>query len=217
MSSAKKILKWLDINLEPLFIMVIFIVMTSLITLQVIKRFIYGSGFAWGEEFSVFMFVWIVFLGISYAFRNNRQIGVHFLRDLLPEKIRKVLVVFVEISMFVLMLVFLKGAISNVQAVAKFGDKVQSVPISLNILYYAAVSGYSLSLVRLVQSVVWKVKRFNASYELFLNQGGLYSGASTIFFMPKEYREAMESKCVTEVLEEEALGLYKKNRGGASL
>lgn len=217
MSSLKKGLKWLDINLEPLFIMIIFIVMTGLITLQVIKRFIYGSGFAWGEEFSVFMFVWIVFLGISYAFRNNRQISVNFLRDMLPEKIRKVLVIFVEASMLVLMIVLLKGAISNVQAVAKFGDKVQSVPITLNVLYYAAVSGYGLSLIRLVQSIVWKVKRFNASYDLFIDQGGIYSGANNIFFMPEEYKKALESKCVAELLEEEALGLYKKNRGGASL
>ena len=217
MSSLKKGLKWLDINLEPLFIMVIFIVMTCLITIQVIKRFVYGSGFAWGEEFSVFMFVWIVFLGISYAFRNNRQIGVDFLRDRLPEKLRKILVVAVEISMLVLMCVFLTGAVSNVQAVAKFGDKVQSVPITLNVLYFAAVSGYTLSLIRLIQSIIWKIKRFNASYELFLNRGGLYSGASDIFFMPLEYKEAMDSKRITELIEEEALGLYKKNRGGASL
>jgi len=217
MSSIKKSLKWLDINLEPLFIMIVFIIMTSLITVQVIKRFIYGSGFAWGEEFSVFMFVWIVFLGISYAFRNNRQIGVDFLRDALPEKIRKILVVIVEISMLALMLIFLKGAMSNVEAVTKFGDKVQSVPITLNVLYFAAVTGYSLSIIRLIQSIIWKVKRFNASYELFLNRGGLYSGASDIFFMPLEYKEAMDSKRITELIKEEELGLYKKRRGGASL
>ncbi len=62
--------------LEPLLIMVIFIAMTCLICLQVILRFFMGSGFAWGEEFATFMFVWLCFPGISYAFRNNRQISV---------------------------------------------------------------------------------------------------------------------------------------------
>lgn len=42
----KKTLKWLDINFEPLLIMVIFIAMTCLICLQVILRFFMGSGFA---------------------------------------------------------------------------------------------------------------------------------------------------------------------------
>lgn len=215
MSSLKKLIKWLDINLEPIFIMVIFIVMTTVITVQVLKRFLFGSGFAWGEEFSIYMFVWISFVGISYAFRNNRQISVDFLRNKFPEMPRKVIVIVVELSMLILMGIFLKGAIFNVQAIAKFGDKAQSVAISLNYLYYSAVVCYSLSMVRLTQSIVWKVKRFNASYELFLNRGGLYSNVSKICFMPKSYKEEMDSKRDIETLREEELGLYKKSRGGA--
>ena len=143
----KKTLKWLDINFEPLLIMVIFIAMTCLICLQVILRFFMGSGFAWGEEFATFMFVWLCFLGISYAFRNNRQISVDFLRNMLSEKPRKALVLLIDVSMLVLMGLFLYGAVQNVMTAAKYNDMAASVQVSLNVCYTAAVVGYFLSMI----------------------------------------------------------------------
>ena len=199
----KQTLKWLDINFEPLLIMVIFIAMTCLICLQVILRFFMGSGFAWGEEFATFMFVWLCFLGISYAFRNNRQISVDFLRNMLPEKPRKALVLLIDVSMLVLMGLFLYGAVQNVMTAAKYNDMAASVQVSLNVCYTAAVVGYFLSMIRLLQTIVWKIRHFGASYELFENRGGLYSGATKICFMPKYFRDDEEQHMNAELVEEE--------------
>ena len=61
----KKFLRWLDINFEPLCMTVMFYLMSGLMVLQVILRFAFHTGFAWGEEVSRFIFVWLVFLSSS--------------------------------------------------------------------------------------------------------------------------------------------------------
>ncbi len=75
----KKVLKWLDVNFEPLLIAVLFTALILLITIQVILRLSPLAGFSWGEEISRFMFVWLMYFSFSYATRNNRHIRVSFL------------------------------------------------------------------------------------------------------------------------------------------
>jgi TRAP-type C4-dicarboxylate transport system permease small subunit len=217
MSELKKVIKWIDINAQPIFIMIMFIAMTCLIIIQVILRFFFGSGFAWGEEVAVYLFVWTTLVSISYAFRNNRQINVEFLKDLLPQKIRRVLMIIIDISMIIVLTFFLRGSITNVITIAKYGDTAVALPVTLNVLYAAAVVGWTLSIARILQTLVWKIKRFNASYELFVNFGGVYSGTNDICFTPKRFRDELESNLNPDVVREEKEKLYlKNNRGGGN-
>lgn len=217
MSEVKKVIKWIDINAQPIFIMIMFIAMTCLIVVQVILRFFFGAGFAWGEEVAVYLFVWTTLVSIAYAFRNNRQINVEFIKDLLPEKARKVLMIIIDISMIIVLTLFLRGSITNVVTIAKYGDTAVAMPVSLNVLYASALVGWSLSIVRILQTLFWKIKRFNASYELFVNFGGIYSGTNDICFTPKRFRDELESSLNPDVVREEREKLYlKNNRGGGN-
>lgn len=200
----KKAIKWLDINFEPILIMVVFIVMSCLITLQVILRFFMGSGFAWGEEISKYMFVWITFLSIPYGFRNNRQISVNFLRDKIPETARKILVLVIDVTMLVLMGIYLKGAMGNYTSAANYGDLMNSISVSMTYVYAAALVGWGLSILRIAQTIIWRVRRFKAPYELFLNFGGNYSGYLDISFMPKHLRDNEKALLSADLLEAEA-------------
>lgn len=215
MSEFKKVIKWVDVNAQPIFIMTMFIAMTCLIITQVILRFFFGAGFAWGEELAAYLFVWITLVSIAYAFRNNRQINVEFLKDLLPEIVRKCLMIIIDIAMIIVLTLFLIGATKNVATIVKYGDMATAMPISLNFLYLAAVVGWALSIINLLQTLVWKIKRFNASYELFANFGGVYSGTNDICFIPKKFRDELESNLNPDVIREEREKIYlKKNSGG---
>ncbi len=212
MQQIKKIIKWLDVNLEPLFILVLFLSMTTLITVQVILRFVFDAGLAWGEEISKFLFVWMVFFSIACAFRNNRHISVAFIRDLFPVFVRKVVVIISDILMIALMVFLLQGSVSNVIRTAEFGDMANTISLSMNFLYVSAVVGLSISLIRIVQSLVWKIKRFNASYDLFLNLRGNYSGVENTFFIPKSQRAGFVATRSEEAYEEEKQKLYKRKK-----
>lgn len=198
----KKVLKWLDINLEPIFMLGLSTAIITLICTQVILRFALGAGFSWGEEFATFMFVWCSFIGIAYASRNNRHIGMNFLRMALPDKPKKILMILVDIGIILLLFVLLQAAMENSMNVIKFNEKAVSMPITMNWLYGAAVTGYFLIIFRTIQSLVWKLRRFNASVELFTNEEGIYSYVDEVFFMPKKYKDGFDAKRTPELVEE---------------
>lgn len=102
----KKVLKWLDVNFEPLLIAVLFTALILLITIQVILRLSPLAGFSWGEEISRFMFVWLMYFSFSYATRNNRHIRVSFFVKKLPESAQKVILFICDILFLIFQVLF---------------------------------------------------------------------------------------------------------------
>lgn len=63
--------------------------MVSIAFANVITRYCIKMSFAWTEEITVNLFVWVVMLGTSFAFRNDSHLGVTMLHDALPKWARR--------------------------------------------------------------------------------------------------------------------------------
>lgn len=198
----KKLLRWLDINFEPLCMTITFYLMSGLMVLQVILRFVFHTGFAWGEEVSRFIFVWLVFLAIPYAVRNGRHISIDFIREFLPVPIKKAVMVIVDVVAVGMFAIFLKDSVLVVEHALYYGDTAQTLSANLSVVYGAAVVGYVLMEIRMIQSLVWKLRHLHSSYDLFQNTNGRYSGATKLFFMPVHTREEEEALMDSEVVKE---------------
>lgn len=179
----KKILKWLDINFEPTVMAVLFYTITILITLQVVLRFVFSTGFSWGEEVARFLFVWLMNFSISYATRNQRHIRIAFFVNLFNEKIKKIFLILSDFIFLIFSTLIFVAAIRVCQGAIKYADMAVTIEVSLNVVYGAGVLGYALIVLRLIQSIFWKIKYFNSGFEKFENLGGKYSDADKIFFM----------------------------------
>lgn len=207
-----KAIRWLDRNFEPFFMALTFFMTCGLIFLQVVLRFLFHSGFAWGEEIARFFFVWSVFLSVPYITKNNKHVAVSTLRDLMPDKVKKVIAILVDASVVFFAVVLLMSSIKNVQYTALYNDRATAVDISMNWLFMAPVVGYALMLIRAVQTLVRKVVRFNASFELFINASGMYSESWDIFFINAKYRTEMKGVAYNpEIAAEE---IARKNKKG---
>jgi len=182
----------MDRNFEPILMAVIFYAMTTLVTVQVVLRFVFNSGFSWAEELARFLFVWLMYFSISYATRNNGHINITFLVDKFNEKTRKIIRIFVDILFIGFAILIFGAAIKICLSVAEYQDKATSIDVSMNILYGAGLVGFGLMIIRLVQGILWKVKNFSKPMEYFENVNGLYSGANELVFSPKEIDEAEE-------------------------
>ncbi|GKV65227.1 MULTISPECIES: TRAP transporter small permease [unclassified Sporosarcina] len=181
--------RWLDRNFEPIVMALLFYVMTTIVTLQVILRFAFNSGFSWAEELARFLFVWLMYFSISYATRNNSHIKITFLVDKLSEKASKIIAVAVDILFMVFAVIVFIAAWNICQSISEFQDKAVSMNVSMNILYGAGLVGFALMIIRLIQVLIWKVSNFSAPMDRFTNEGGLYSGANEVMFSPKEQPE----------------------------
>ena len=56
-----------------------------LIFTQVVLRFLFASSLLWIEELGRFMFVWLMFLGISIGIYQNKHIAITFMWNMLPK------------------------------------------------------------------------------------------------------------------------------------
>ena len=56
-------------------------VMTGIIFVQVVLRYVFQSPFSWAEEFARYLLIWITCLGSAYAIRDGMHISINYLRN----------------------------------------------------------------------------------------------------------------------------------------
>ena len=54
----KKMLHWLDENLEEFLLVVFLIAMTLIMGIQVLSRYVLGQSLSWSEEITRYLFIW---------------------------------------------------------------------------------------------------------------------------------------------------------------
>ena len=90
----KKVLMWLDDNLEILLCGLLLTAITVVMSIQVIMRYLVGQALPWPEELSRYCYIWITFLSIGLTIRTGSYFRVTAIIDLLPEKLHKVMEIF---------------------------------------------------------------------------------------------------------------------------
>ena len=123
---------------------------------QVIMRYVFSRPLTWSEEAARFIFVYVSFIGISYAYRQKGHIRMEVIVNLFPQAVRRGLEVLINlgtIALFCYMIPFSFRFI-GIQA----GVKATATHIPMSIVYTALPLGMALSCVRLLISslrIVW--------------------------------------------------------------
>ena len=123
---------------------------------QVIMRYVFSRPLTWSEEAARFIFVYVSFIGISYAYSQKGHIRMEVIVNLFPQAVRRGLEVLINlgtIALFCYMIPFSFRFI-GIQA----GVKATATHIPMSIVYTALPLGMALSCVRLLISslrIVW--------------------------------------------------------------
>lgn len=80
------------------------VALACILLLQVVSRMIFKYPFAWPEELAGFLFTWLIFLGVSVAYRSGRMIGIDWLVQMLPIRARGVINIITSLLMILLLL-----------------------------------------------------------------------------------------------------------------
>lgn len=88
-------------NFERYFVIVTLALMSLLILIQVVMRYVFESSLSWSEEVVRWLFVWFIWVGISYGFQLRRHVSVTVLVAFLPQKVQRALALFVYLAMIV--------------------------------------------------------------------------------------------------------------------
>ena len=201
----KKLIKWLDVNSEAVLMVVFFTMMIILITIQVLLRFVFKTGFSWGEEVARILFLWMSFSSFGYLTRNSRHVRVGFLVGKIKEDVQKKILFICDLLFLIFSVAGLKAVINLCIDAAKYHDKLIAIPWNYNVLYLAGVLGFFMMVMRNIQILIWKIRNWNSDLERFINYDGIYYDNNRVFCQP-EKKDFLEKK-------EELLEKYESGQG----
>lgn len=160
-----QLLKTLDENLEKYFLGIVVATIAILIVVQVFMRYVMGNSLSWSEELVRWMFVWFIWIGVSYGFKARKHIAI----TVVPNAMSPVAQRYIGILVSVLMIVFFLW-------LAWLGYKQCSSPLMLRQrspvlefpfsgdrvtvfwLYASLPIGSALTVLRLVQNLIFDLR-----------------------------------------------------------
>jgi TRAP-type C4-dicarboxylate transport system permease small subunit len=148
------IIKWVDENAEKATASVLLAMIVLLIFLNVFMRYIMDASLSWGEELTLWLFVWFVWLGVSYAFHTGDHVRITALRDLLSARNRLYIDVMIALCVLVFLLVLTFECIKLIMMPFVINQSSVVLGLPIPILYASAPVGAALSSIRVVQHLI---------------------------------------------------------------
>ena len=82
----KKVIHWLDENLEECILILLLIGMTLIMGIQVFSRYVLGMSLSWSEELTRYLFIWCGFISVSYCSKKCLSIKIEQFVALFPRR-----------------------------------------------------------------------------------------------------------------------------------
>lgn len=154
----KKVLKWLDDYLEISICVVLMSLMTLLIFIQVIMRYVFSASLSWSEELARYLFIWLIYLGISYGCKIMKHIKIDAALMLFPKKIRPVIMIVGDVIFFAFAIYITVTGFQLCGMQIQLSKSSPAMQLPLQYVYAAPMVGMALSAIREVQTILYRVK-----------------------------------------------------------
>jgi TRAP-type C4-dicarboxylate transport system permease small subunit len=123
-------------------------VMTVVVLLQVIYRYLLSQPLYWSEELARYLFVWISILGATLSVQRRGHFGMDFFFRMFPEKGKRLLIFLIYLLMGGVVLVLLVQGIALVQKTA--AQLSPAMEISMGWAYACLPAGACLMVIHLL-------------------------------------------------------------------
>ncbi len=149
--------------LEMFFCVVPIAVMTVIIFMSVIFRYVLLQPIGWAEEFTKACLVWAVMGGSSYAFYHKLNVGVTFVIDHFHGKARHIIEIILLLGTMIFMgLIMVLGWSAMLHVIGKYTNAAH---IPLWIPYLAIPVGGAMSILRLIELLLIEIRSVNDPVE----------------------------------------------------
>ena len=140
-------------KVEEYFITYLLIIMSTVIFLQIVMRYIFNNSLTWSEEFAVFTMMWMTWVGSSYGVKKNIHLRVTVFVDMLPERYRTAAYIFIDVVWMLFSITMIVMGIRMVK-MSFIGHRVSpALDIPMYLIYCSVVVGCVLMSLSLVSSI----------------------------------------------------------------
>ena len=134
-------------------------IMTGIIFVQVVLRYVFESPFSWAEELARYLLIWITCLGSAYAIRDGMHISINYLRSKLEGFAQTV----VTAVIYVLILVFFIYCIKEgaLFSLAQWTQRSTAMQIPMTIPYMAIPIGFSIMFLVALEAFIAELRNLS--------------------------------------------------------
>lgn len=146
--------KWLDDHIEEYALGILLILMTIVMSVQVIARYAFSYSLTWSEEITRYMFIWSGFLSISFCYKKGIVIKIEQAVNVLPESLRKVVRILEKLAAFAFFAYMIPFAYKFLVASIESGQLSPAVRLPMYFLQVAPLVGFILTAIRILEGIV---------------------------------------------------------------
>ncbi|MCC8189927.1 MAG: TRAP transporter small permease [Planctomycetes bacterium] len=155
-----KLLKFLDDKLEMTICIVLMSSMSVLLAVQVFFRYILKNSLSWSEELARYIFIWLIYLGISYGAKIMKHIRIDAALGLFPARLRPLVALIGDVIFLGFALYIAYSGWNMVQRQMRLGQTSPAMGIPMWLVYAAPMVGFGLTAIRQVQTIVYRVREY---------------------------------------------------------
>ena len=157
-------LKWLDEHFEECLLVLFLVLIACVMMLQVVVRKIPDvKPLTWAEEFSRFMWIMSVFISLPYTISKSNMLRVNVVIDLLPQFIRKIINLAVDIIVGLSMALCAYHSIACLQRTYLSAEPSPAMEWPMWTLYAFVFAGFALATLRSIQMVFIHLKNIDVN------------------------------------------------------
>lgn len=147
-------LKLLDRNAEKWALLVFYSMLVITMAVEVLRREVFSYSSIWGEEIVRYSFIYLAWIGAAAAVKERAHIRIDVLMHYISPRMKALLYIFGDLVMLAVAIGALIWSFETVQVSWKFGSVSHGLRVSLVWFLMAVPVGFSLMIVRLIQSLL---------------------------------------------------------------
>ncbi|UCD79049.1 MAG: TRAP transporter small permease [Desulfobacterales bacterium] len=132
-------------------------IMTGIIFVQVVLRYVFQSPFSWAEELARYLLIWITCLGSAYAIRDGMHISINYLRSKLTGSAQTA----VTVAIHVLALGFFVYCVKegSTFSLAQWTQRSTAMQIPMTIPYLAIPLGFAIMFLVALECFIDEIRK----------------------------------------------------------
>lgn len=149
----KALIQGFDRNGERWLLLVFYAFVVTVIFVEVIRRFVFHYSSIWGEETARYAFIYLVWIGAAAAVKDRAHIRIDIIFKFLPDKGIAILYLLGDVITLIFACAALYWTLESVGTSIRFDAATHGLRINQAWFTFAVPFGFSLILIRLVQSI----------------------------------------------------------------
>lgn len=125
---------------------------------NVVARYLFGSSLTWAGELTMYLFLWSVFFGAAYCFKEDAHISVTVLLDRVPPKVAKAFMLLSHTVTLIFLLAVSWYGYEYLKLVIELDERSIDLDIPMWIPYLAIPISFAFAGFRVAEKIVDIIK-----------------------------------------------------------